>query len=203
MTNLNLEKIFQEQHVTQNFDELSWIAGKVEELNPTAILEVGIERGGTLKVWEQILEQNGRGKENILIGVDIGLNMGWDWEKSSIDIRLIRGNSHDFETLDKVKKILHRDELDRDNKDNKDRQLDFVYIDGEHTNDAARMDFNFFGSMIREGGIIGFHDYHDVKGFLSELNSKTGKNRLEVYEGKPPFKKFGIATTIGTAIYRK
>ena len=37
-------------------------------------------------------------------------------------------------------------------------EIDFLFIDGDHTYDGAKTDFLRYGSMVREGGVIAFHD---------------------------------------------
>lgn len=203
---INLEKLFKEVYIVQNFHELQWLVDKVEKLNPTTILEVGVEQGGTMKVWEEILKENGRGKENKLIGIDLSPNLCWNINNSDIDVHMIKGNSHDIETLEKVKAILGREGNGEGGREgeNTGRKLDFVYIDGEHNSLAAKNDFDFFGKMVRKGGAIGFHDVNDVMGFLNTLD----KDKLEIFYGMPPYKvdkltgkEIGMQQTIGTGIY--
>lgn len=177
-----LRNLFENYYISQNFSELEWLTEKVKELNPTVILEVGIESGGTLKVWEQLLQQD---NNSILIGIDLGLNIAWKIEDSKVNIHLVKGNSHDISTLDKVKEILG------------DRKVDFVYIDGEHTSQAAKQDFEMYGSLVRRGGLVGFHDIGDVRDFLSTLP----QDRLQKFSKNPPFDKQGFQMTIGTGIY--
>ncbi|MEM5811461.1 MAG: class I SAM-dependent methyltransferase [Candidatus Aenigmatarchaeota archaeon] len=65
-------------------------------------------------------------------------------------IYLIRRNSHKKETLSEVKKILGEEELD------------FLFIDGDHSYYGVKKDFEMYGQLVRRGGIIAFHDI--VKG---------------------------------------
>lgn len=177
-----LKSLFENYYIVQNFSELEWLAEKVKELNPSVILEVGIEKGGTLKVWEQLLQPN---KNSILIGIDIGLSVTWKTEDSQVNIHLIEGNSHDLSTLDKVKEILGN------------RNVDFVYIDGEHTSPAAKQDFEMYGSLVKSRGLVGFHDIGDVGEFLNTLP----QDRLQKFFKEPPFEKLGAQMKIGTAIF--
>lgn len=192
----NLIEIFDKHHLTQNFNEILWLSNNVEKVianndKPSAIIEIGVDAGGSFKIWEQILSlSNNLGKKNVLIGVDIGCNLQWDKTKSDITVEFVVGNSHDINTLNKVKKILADNNI-------KDEKIDFVFIDGEHNPRAARQDFFMYGGLVRQGGIVGFHDYHDVKGFLDTLDSY----RLEVFEDKPPYDKKYRKQGIGTAIY--
>lgn len=61
-------------------------------------------------------------------------------------IHLLRVNSHDPSTLRKVREIL----------DN--MPLDFLFIDGDHTYESVKKDFEMHSPLVRRGGIIAFHD---------------------------------------------
>lgn len=178
---MNLIDLFKNYEIAQNYDELRWLIRKVEDISPTAILEVGVAKGGTLKVWEELLRRNGKGKENILIGIDIDPHVSWDISKSDINVTVITNNSHDESTLQQVKEIL------------KDRRLDFIYIDGEHTNEAVEKDYLMYGTLVRPNGLIGFHDYTGMKQFIDTLA------RLEINFGRE-HNPIGFASRIGTAI---
>ncbi len=177
-----LKSLFENYYIVQNFSELKWLTEKVKGLDPSVIIEVGIEKGGTLKVWEQLLQQD---KNSILIGIDLGLSVSWKTEESKVDVHLIKGNSQDYSTLDQVKQILGK------------RKVDFVYIDGEHTSHAAMNDFQFYGSLVRPGGLVGFHDIGDIKDFLNTLP----QDKLQKFSKEPPFENYGAQMKIGTGLY--
>lgn len=219
LTNTNLEDIFDNYYVSQNFIEIEWLVNKVEKIiegntrqnRPSVILEIGVQSGGSMKIWEQLLKTNGKKvnveenakantKDNILIGIDLGNTIAWDINNSDITTKMIIGNSHDIDTLRQVKKILFDKRLPEDKDiDNKImRQIDFVYIDGEHSSEAAKKDFYMFGSLVRNGGGVGFHDVFDIKKFLDILN----QSKLEIFKGLPPFRKYGTQASIGTAFYQ-
>jgi len=61
-------------------------------------------------------------------------------------IYLIRKDSHDLKTLEKVKEIL------------KGEMLDFLFIDRDHSYEGVKKDFEMYSSIVRRGGIIAFHD---------------------------------------------
>lgn len=207
LSNIDLIKLFNEHNVVQNYREIKWLVDKVQKIiedntkqnKPSTIIEIGVQSGGTMKIWEQLLAKSGKQdnlKDNILIGIDLGNTIAWDITKSDIYVQMIIGNSHDIETLRLVKRVLF-DEFLFERKTL--RQPDFVYIDGEHTPDAVKRDFNMYGKLVLDGGGIGFHDYYDVKQFLDILP----RNKLEIFIDKPPFEPIGPASGIGTAFYRK
>jgi predicted O-methyltransferase YrrM len=39
--------------------------------------------------------------------------------------------------------------------------LDVLFIDGDHSYEGARRDFEDYGRLVRPGGIIAFHDIAD------------------------------------------
>jgi len=61
-------------------------------------------------------------------------------------VYLIRGDSHANSTLKKVKEILD------------EQGLSFLFIDGDHTYEGVKKDFEMYSNLVGEGGIIAFHD---------------------------------------------
>ena len=58
-------------------------------------------------------------------------------------------------------------------------------------------DFQFYGSLVKKEGLVGFHDTNDIKEFLDTLP----QDRLQKFSKNPPFEQFGAQMTIGTAVY--
>jgi predicted O-methyltransferase YrrM len=38
------------------------------------------------------------------------------------------------------------------------KQLDFLFVDGDHTYDGVRHDFEAYSTLVRSGGLVAFHD---------------------------------------------
>ena len=68
------------------------------------------------------------------------------FKKPNQKLYLLREDSHQKETLEKVKEILD------------DNQLDFLFIDGDHSYEGVKKDFEMYSPLVRKGGIIAFHD---------------------------------------------
>jgi len=129
----------------------------LKELNPKTILEIGTANGGTLFLFSQVASP-----EAIIISIDLpGGKFGggypiWkaplykSFAKDNQKIYLIRADSHDEKTLEKVKNILGK------------RKLDFLFIDGDHTYEGVKKDFEMYSKLVKRGGIIALHDivYH-------------------------------------------
>jgi hypothetical protein len=59
---------------------------------------------------------------------------------------LIQGDSHQEGTLDAVKLALHG------------RTADLLFIDGDHTYEGVRADFETYSQLVSPNGLIGLHD---------------------------------------------
>jgi len=150
-------------------------------MKPKAILEIGTATGGTLFLFSRIISEDGS-----IISIDLpGGNFGggypiWKtllYKSFSLprqQIHLIRADSHKKETLDNVKSILNG------------KKIDFLFLDGDHTYQGVKNDFEMYNSLIRENGIIAFHDIavHSTKTdcqvstFWNEI--KTGYEYTEI-----------------------
>ena len=102
----------------------------------------------------------GEAKKDLLIGVDLKEHYTWNGEGTECNLVYIQGNSQEQETIDKVKEALG------------DRKVDFVFIDGDHTQAGVTNDYVNYGKLVSRGGTIGFHDINDgtgVKQFWSTI----------------------------------
>ena len=141
--------------------DLFWMVQKVSALNPKRIIEIGVNKGGTLKFWEELATETVVG---IDINPDVLSNIVWDWRKSG-KVSIVIGDSTEQNTFEKVKAIIGSD-------------VDFVYIDGAHEFLNVLKDFENYSKLVRFGGIVGFHDLdpngNDVwKAFISIKGEKT------------------------------
>ena len=131
---------------SQNLEELVLLREEIEKLSPLhTILEIGVFLGGTLKVWENVLFNKDRG-QSLLLGLDIAGRMAWNIDDSLVDSYFVCGDTHVDNTLRIVKKLLG------------DKQIDFLFIDGDHTYNGVSKDFEMYSPLVRKGGIIALHD---------------------------------------------
>jgi predicted O-methyltransferase YrrM len=133
-----------------------------DELQPKRLMEIGTSNGGTLFLLCQAASDDAT-----LISLDLpGGRFGggypkWKTElykafgKGKQEIHLIRGDSHQQSVLNEVYRILKGD------------KLDFLLVDGDHTYYGVKRDYQMYSPLVRQGGIIAFHDIAiiDVKGF--------------------------------------
>jgi predicted O-methyltransferase YrrM len=142
----------------QNRAELQRFMMRASQIKPQTVLEIGTARGGTLFLLSIIAAPNAE-----LISIDLPAGLyggGYPAWKGNLyrrlmgegqRLRLIRGNSHDPRTLEKVQKLLAG------------RPVDLLFIDGDHSYDGAKCDFLQYRAMVRPGGLIAFHDILENK----------------------------------------
>jgi len=134
-------------------EEIAELLRVLAKHKPKFILEIGTAGGGTLFLFVRISSPDAT-----IISIDLpGGRFGGgypEWRKTLYElfathrqkIHLIRGDSHALATLNMVEKIL------------KGRELDFVFIDGDHKYDGVKRDFEMYRRLVGKGGIIAFHD---------------------------------------------
>ncbi len=134
-------------------DEIAGLLMLLSRHKPAFILEIGTFRGGTLFLFARVADQDAT-----IISVDLPYGQfggGYPQWRTSLyesfatrrqQIHLIRQDSHAARTLVTVESIL------------KGRKLDFLFIDGDHAYQGVREDFNMYSPLVRDGGVIAFHD---------------------------------------------
>jgi predicted O-methyltransferase YrrM len=133
--------------------ELRSLVTMVADRPPRVVLEIGTANGGTLFVLARAASPDAT-----LISVDLpGGEFGGGyppWKRGLYhtfvtegqQLALIQGDSHQEQTIAQV-----RDLLDG-------RSVDLLFIDGDHTYEGVRRDFEAYGPFVAEGGILAFHD---------------------------------------------
>jgi predicted O-methyltransferase YrrM len=137
----------------QNRAEIARLAGIVKDKASGTILEIGTAGGGTLALFCHAAPDGAH-----LISIDLPYGMfggGYPiWKRpfykafarSGQKLRLIREDSHSPETLLKVEKILSGS------------PVDFLFIDGDHTYEGVKRDFEIYSRLVQKGGVIAMHD---------------------------------------------
>jgi len=132
-------------------EEIKKLAELVEKNEPETILEIGTANGGTLYLWSRYLNTARK-----LISLDLPggrFGGGYSSEKSrfyenfsqSKDYEFVRDNSHKEQTFGKVSSLC-------------DGEVDFLFVDGDHTYSGVKKDFEMYSELVSDGGIIAFHD---------------------------------------------
>ncbi len=133
--------------------EITNLAKRVAALKPANILEIGTYRGGTLFLWSQLASKR-------VISCDISdlnpqrkLFEQFAPPKSSCQVKLVCGDSHDAGFAAQVEKMFDGE------------KVDFLFIDGDHTSAGVQRDYELYHSMVRPGGLIAFHDIVESQPF--------------------------------------
>jgi predicted O-methyltransferase YrrM len=125
----------------------------LDSFKPKIVFEIGTMNGGTLFLFSRIAS-----KDAALISVDLPwAKFGYGYPKYKIPmyesflmpgqkLHLLRADSHALSTLNQLKVILDG------------KKIDFLFLDGDHTYNGVKKDFEMYNSMVRKGGIIAFHD---------------------------------------------
>jgi len=130
----------------QKRDEILALANAVQSIKPRTILEIGTCNGGTLFIWSNLAS-------DCVITCDLNktkireeLYQSFPPTDSDCIVTSLAGDSHDEKFLEKVKASLNG------------REVDFLFIDGDHTEEGVKSDYYMYSPLVRKGGIIAFHD---------------------------------------------
>lgn len=122
-------------------------------IEPETVLEIGTGAGGTLFLFTRVSKP-----DSVLVSIDLppsAVGIGYPrWKerlyrsfaRNSQRIELVRGNSHEDSTVSAVKQTLGS------------RGVDVLFIDGDHTYEGVKKDFDLYSPLVRKGGIVAFHD---------------------------------------------
>ena len=162
--------------------EIKTLLGIVRDRNVRSMMEIGTRWGGTLFLFSWTIP-----KDASIVSLDLpseqSLKRGYDWLKrgyfanfvqKSQRLTLLRGDSHCPTNLAKATSAI-------------EGELDFLFIDGDHTYEGVKKDFEMYSPLVRKGGLVAFHDIcgHDVG--VSEVDRywqeiKDGYRHREIIE---------------------
>jgi cephalosporin hydroxylase len=126
--------------------EITALANAVKAIDPKIILEIGTASGGTLLIWSSIAKESVISCDLQDMTIQGKLFTRLAPPGSKCQIKLISGDSHTQEMRSRVERELNG------------RKVDFLFIDGEHTETGVTADFNDYRHLVRPGGLIAFHD---------------------------------------------
>jgi predicted O-methyltransferase YrrM len=132
---------------------------------PERVLEIGTFNGGTLYMWTTVAK-----KKATIVSIELPngypeslLPAMFSYGKSKKQkIHLIEGDSHEWCTPKMVSSLFCH------------KPIDFLFIDGDHTYEGAKKDFQMYSPFVRKGGIIALHD---IKPFMVS-SYKYGVSKL-------------------------
>jgi cephalosporin hydroxylase len=138
--------------------ELQSLIADVVKVRPSVVVEIGTHRGGTLACWAIVSAPGAH-----LVSLDLPTpseGMGTtDRDLAHVrsmlrdgrQLTAIRADSHLPSTLARVQEVLAG------------RAIDFLWIDGDHSDAGVRQDFAMYSPHVRHGGLIAFHDINESR----------------------------------------
>ena len=146
-----------ERGAIQKPDELGPLVDFIKSRRePKTVLEIGSAKGGTLWLWCRLASLDA-----LICSVDLpngkfGGGYGPElvpvlqsYRNPDQRLSLIRGDSHDPAIRNAVLRTFDG------------RQLDLLFIDGDHTLEGVTRDWEDYSPMVKPGGLILFHDIVD------------------------------------------
>lgn len=137
----------------QKKEEITKFLKVVQQEPPCRVLEIGTACGGTLFLLARAATEDAT-----IISLDLPEGMfggGYPEYKLPLyrsfastkqHLHLVRADSHDENSLARVREILSG------------HLLDLLFIDGDHSYEGVKADFAMYRGLVRDGGIIAFHD---------------------------------------------
>ncbi len=167
----------------QSRSEIHRLLEILAKMKPGCIVEIGTARGGTLFLFSRIAAEDAT-----LVSIDYpggwfgGGYPVWKipfFKSFALDkqkIYPVLADSHQDATLEKVNSIINPG------------QIDFLFIDGDHSYEGVKKDFEMYSPLVRKNGIIAFHDIAlcsskivcEVNRYWDEI--KTGYEYEEIIE---------------------
>lgn len=186
-----IDTAYTKYSLVQHHNEYFKFCEFYQELRCKNIMEIGSYLGGNFYVMCKLSNPSG-----LKISLDwplcqdqivqIKLNNAYAKMKSfADDVYLVHTDSHQIESKNQISSILGEE------------KLDFLFIDGDHTYDGVKQDFEMYSPFVKKGGYIAFHDINDTE-YHTQLNCHVSKfwNELD-YKYKVEFNSKSFCMGIG------
>ena len=170
----------------QKPDELAQFIDMARDLDPQVIVEIGSYAGGTLWAWTQLASS--------VFAVDLpptGTYASTGTVQQPHGASMVFGDSHDLLTLETLKGLLQG------------REVDVLFIDGDHSYRGVKKDHEMYGPLVHEGGLIGFHDIvahpgqPDIQVHRYWAEAKTADSTEIIAPTDPPWGGIGVLHATG------
>ena len=152
--------LFDQVRCYQSPVELVSVLNLIDDCVPDikTIVEIGSYHGGTaniIKAWFPNAD---------LFCVDCNFE---HWLAGEIATR-IEGDTRSEATLTALKAELYC------------KQVDFLFIDGDHSPEGAWNDWNVFSPLVRDGGVIAFHDTGAIPAVKEVFDQVPGRIKINI-----------------------
>jgi predicted O-methyltransferase YrrM len=122
---------------------------------PRTVLEIGTDKGGTFFLLARAARPDA-----LVVSLDLPAGQGYAYStwreplyrsfaREQQRIELVREDSHAPGTVEKIRRVLDG------------RRLDVLFIDGDHSYEGVKQDFEMYSPLVAKGGLVAFHDIVD------------------------------------------
>lgn len=133
-------------------EEISGFMKLVAERPPKTVLEIGTDKGGTFFLLTRVASPDA-----LVLSLDLPAGQLYAYPvwreklyrafaRERQRIELVRQDSHDPRTVDTIRSVLGG------------RTIDLLFIDGDHSYDGVKKDFEMYSPLVTPGGTVAFHD---------------------------------------------
>jgi predicted O-methyltransferase YrrM len=150
------------------FDEAALLYRLVRELQPNLVVEIGRYRGGSTLLLAAALDGKG-----IVHSYDIDTRQGRD------------GNGLDRELVAALERFGLRERVELHVADSRtvrppSEPIDVLFVDGDHSEEGVRADFEHWSPRVRVGGHVLFHDAVATADFTSPADAGPARVAAEM-----------------------
>lgn len=129
------------KNMLQKPNEIEALCSFLADKKIKTIIEIGVERGGTTILWANLV-----GKKGKVFAIDLySVQPVYRGEKPK-EITEIVGDSHSLGVVQVLQNHLGNE------------RVDLLFIDGDHSYEGARADYEDYKPFVKSGGWIVFHD---------------------------------------------
>lgn len=153
-------------------EEIASLSELVADQDPDIVMEIGTHNGGTFYIWSRCFASASQFVSLDLPGGRFG--GGYQQRKTRIyesfapskSTEFVRADSHDEGTLERISDILQG-------------QIDFLFIDGDHTYEGVKSDFEMYKPLVSDDGIIALHDIVEHPNTEQEVYDRIDESGIE------------------------
>jgi cephalosporin hydroxylase len=132
--------------------EFAQLVSLLRERRLKTVVEIGSDRGGTLYAWCRLAEPDA-----LIVSIDLPggafgrgqvelATLAQKYAQPGQSLNCLAGDSHDPAIYRQLLELLGK------------TPIDFLMIDGDHTYEGVKRDFELYSPMVSPGGVIAFHD---------------------------------------------
>lgn len=139
-----------------------------------------------------------RGRSSVFMGVEIFNSKKnieffcvdtWKGSPEHVGMDILNNDGLYKEFIQNIQPVSHiikpiRMTSEEASKNFEDNSLDFVFIDAAHDYESVRNDINFWYPKVKEGGIIGGHDYPSWEEVTRAVDDWSKENNKEIFSGE-------------------